>query len=111
MTNSFVESQTESLVTLSGKRRNLPFKSEQIKISMENTHFSLVVMLYFLVINHYSKIDPFIFQMRLNLRCLIALDMPAYTTVSSNQRENRFSIALRDWLLPMLMNGQATIED
>ncbi|MCT7730731.1 MAG: hypothetical protein N5825_04540 [Lactobacillus iners] len=49
--------------------------------------------------------------MRLNLRCLIALDMPAYTTVSSNQRENRSLIALRDWLLPMLMNGQATIED
>lgn len=49
--------------------------------------------------------------MRLNLRCLIALDMPAYTTISYNQRENRALIALRDWLLPMLMNGQATIED
>ncbi|EIK81932.1 hypothetical protein CGSMWGv1400E_01385 [Gardnerella vaginalis 1400E] len=40
-----------------------------------------------------------------------SITMPAYTTISSNQRENRALIALRDWLLPMLMNRQATIED
>jgi hypothetical protein len=29
----------------------------------------------------------------------------------SNMKENAFLISLRSFLLPMLMNGQATIED
>ncbi len=30
-------------------------------------------------------------------------------TIANNIQENQRLIALRDWLLPMLMNGQATI--
>ena len=36
---------------------------------------------------------------------------PCFTTISENIRENQRLGELRDWLLPMLMNGQATIED
>lgn len=32
-------------------------------------------------------------------------------TIANNIQENQRLIALRDWLLPMLMNGQATISD
>ena len=32
-------------------------------------------------------------------------------TILLNNSENQNLISLRDWLLPMLMNGQATIED
>ena len=32
-------------------------------------------------------------------------------TIAINVRENQKLIAMRDWLLPMLMNGQATISD
>ena len=46
----------------------------------------------------------------IELKTFNSIAMPAYTTISSNQRENRALIALRDLLLPMLMNGQATIE-
>ena len=34
-----------------------------------------------------------------------------YAQISKNICENRRLIALRDWLLPMLMNGQVTISD
>ena len=34
-----------------------------------------------------------------------------YARISKNICENRRLIALRDWLLPMLMNGQATVTD
>ena len=37
--------------------------------------------------------------------------MPMYNIISENTRENQQLIALRDWLLPMLMNGQANIDD
>lgn len=37
--------------------------------------------------------------------------IPWLTLVSDNIRESERLAALRDWLLPMLMNGQATIED
>ena len=37
------------------------------------------------------------------------LVVPALTQVSENLRENNVLTGLRDWLLPMLMNGQATI--
>lgn len=37
--------------------------------------------------------------------------MPWLTMVSENKRESHRLTALRDWLLPMLMNGQATISD
>lgn len=36
---------------------------------------------------------------------------PWLSMVSDNMRESEELIALRDWLLPMLMNGQATIGD
>ena len=36
---------------------------------------------------------------------------PSMNTISSNIREIDTLKKLRDWLLPMLMNGQATIED
>ncbi len=36
---------------------------------------------------------------------------PMMNMVSANTRENRDLIKLRDWLLPMLMNGQATVSD
>lgn len=35
--------------------------------------------------------------------------VPAMTLVSENLRQNRRLSQLRDWLLPMLMNGQATV--
>jgi len=34
-----------------------------------------------------------------------------YSQISKNICENQELVKLRDWLLPMLMNGQATIED
>lgn len=37
--------------------------------------------------------------------------IPMFNIISENTRENRQLIALRDWLLPMLMNGQATVTD
>lgn len=36
---------------------------------------------------------------------------PMFNVISENTRENQELIALRDWLLPILMNGQATITD
>ena len=36
---------------------------------------------------------------------------PLMDMISANVRENKKLIALRDWLLPMLMNGQATVSD
>ena len=36
---------------------------------------------------------------------------PMLNIISENTRENQELITLRDWLLPMLMNGQATISD
>ena len=37
--------------------------------------------------------------------------MPMLDIISENTRENQQLTSLRDWLLPMLMNGQATISD
>lgn len=37
--------------------------------------------------------------------------MPMMMKISENTRENQQLIQLRDWLLPMLMNGQATVVD
>ncbi len=55
---------------------------------------------------------PIYIPNEIELKAFNSITMPAYTTISYNQRENRALIALRDWLLPtMLMNGQATIED
>ena len=34
-----------------------------------------------------------------------------YNLINGNIKENEQLITLRDWVLPMLMNGQATIED
>lgn len=38
-------------------------------------------------------------------------EMPLIAIISSHIQENQKLISLRDWLLPMLMNGQANIED
>lgn len=43
------------------------------------------------------------------LRAFNAVVVPAMTMISENLRENRRLQELRDWLLPMLMNGQATV--
>ena len=37
--------------------------------------------------------------------------MPMFDIISENTSENQQLTSLRDWLLPMLMNGQATISD
>lgn len=37
--------------------------------------------------------------------------IPIFNIFSENTRENQQLISLRDWLLPMLMNGQATVAD
>ncbi len=37
--------------------------------------------------------------------------IPMFDIISENTRENQQLISLRNWLLPMLMNGQATISD
>ena len=36
---------------------------------------------------------------------------PIFSTITKNYVENQHLQSLRDWLLPMLMNGQATISD
>ena len=36
---------------------------------------------------------------------------PLYEQIANNCKESLRLQALRDWLLPMLMNGQATISD
>ena len=36
---------------------------------------------------------------------------PMFNVISENTRENQELISLRDWILPMLMNGQAIISD
>ena len=36
---------------------------------------------------------------------------PRFDLIASNMKESQSLVALRDWLLPMLMNGQAVIED
>ena len=36
---------------------------------------------------------------------------PMFLTIAQNYRENERLKSLRDWLLPMLMNGQATVSD
>lgn len=36
--------------------------------------------------------------------------MPMMTKISENARENQRLISIRDWLLPLLMNGQAMVE-
>ena len=38
-------------------------------------------------------------------------DFAFMETIASNIQENQRLMALRDWLLPMLMNGQATVSD
>lgn len=35
----------------------------------------------------------------------------SYQTILNNQRQNQHLTALRDWLLPMLMNGQVTVRE
>ena len=45
------------------------------------------------------------------LRAYRTITKPIYSQISKNICESRELTELRDWLLPMLMNGQATIED
>ncbi len=37
--------------------------------------------------------------------------LPMYLTMTANYKENKQLSSLRNWLLPMLMNGQATVTD
>ena len=39
------------------------------------------------------------------------ITLPIYTQIQANALESKQIIELRDWLLPMLMNGQATISE
>ena len=39
------------------------------------------------------------------------LIVPSYEKIISNIKENQELASLRDWLLPMLMNGQVKIQD
>ena len=45
------------------------------------------------------------------LKMYHATTQPLYSQIAKNICENKKLTKLRDWLLPMLMNGQATIED
>jgi type I restriction enzyme S subunit len=45
------------------------------------------------------------------MRMFCDLIVPSYENVISNIKENKELASLRDWLLPMLMNGQVSVGD
>ena len=57
------------------------------------------------------KDRPIYVPEKLELEAFNRQVMPMFDIISANTRENQQLITLRDWLLPMLMNGQATISD
>ena len=52
-----------------------------------------------------------LFLKHLVLRAYHEATQAIYAQISKNICENQELVKLRDWLLPMLMNGQATISD
>lgn len=57
------------------------------------------------------KDRPIYVPEKLELEAFNRQVMPMFDIISENTRENQQLASLRDWLLPMLMNGQATISD
>jgi len=57
------------------------------------------------------KDRPIYVPEKLELEAFNRQVMPMFDIISENTRENQQLTSLRDWLLPMLMNGQATISD
>ena len=55
------------------------------------------------------KDRPIYVPEKLELEAFNRQVMPMFDIISENTRENQQLTSLRDWLLPMLMNGQATI--
>ena len=45
------------------------------------------------------------------LKSYYAMVHPLFEKILENETQNVHLVELRDWLLPMLMNGQATIDD
>lgn len=57
------------------------------------------------------KDRPIYVPEKLELEAFNRQVMPMFDIISENTRENQQLTSLRDWLLPMLMNGQAIISD
>ena len=57
------------------------------------------------------KDRPIYVPEKLELEAFNRQVIPMFDIISENTRENQQLTSLRDWLLPMLMNGQATIND
>lgn len=57
------------------------------------------------------KARPIYVPEKMELEAFNRQVMPMFDIISENTRENQQLTSLRDWLLPMLMNGQATIND
>lgn len=57
------------------------------------------------------KDRPIYVPEKLELEAFNRKVIPMFDIISENTRENQQLTSLRDWLLPMLMNGQATISD
>lgn len=57
------------------------------------------------------KDRPIYVPEKLELEAFNRQVMPMFDIISEKTRENQQLTSLRDWLLPMLMNGQATISD
>ena len=57
------------------------------------------------------KDRPIYVPEKLELEAFNRQVIPMFDIISENTRENQQLTSLRDWLLPMLMNGQATISD
>ena len=57
------------------------------------------------------KDRPIYVPEKLELEAFNRQVMPMFDIISENTRENQQLTSLRDWLLPMLINGQATIGD
>ena len=57
------------------------------------------------------KDRPIYVPEKLELEAFNRQVMPMFDIISENTRENQQLTSLRNWLLPMLMNGQATISD
>ena len=60
---------------------------------------------------HLLKDRPIYVPEKMELEAFNRQVMPMFDIISENTRENQQLTSLRDWLLPMLMNGQATIND
>lgn len=60
---------------------------------------------------HLLKDRPIYIPEKSEAEAFNAKIIPMFNIISENTRENQQLISLRDWLLPMLMNGQATVTE